>query len=65
MITWIEYKTTNKQPPKNRPLLAYCPEFNRTGYEVVTWNGAKFETELHGEDVHDFVEKWCLIFEAD
>ena len=65
MIEWFDYVANAKNPPCDRALLAYCPEFNRTGYEVVTWNGANFETELHGEDVHDYVLKWSLIFEAD
>lgn len=66
MITWVHYgEVTQKKPPMGRALLAYVPDFNRTHYEVVTWNGRKFESELHGEDIHDFVEKWSLIFEAD
>jgi len=35
------------------------------GYAVVVWNGANFEDEIRGEDIHDYVEKWSLIFEAD
>lgn len=66
MVTWVYYgEATQKKPPMDRALLAYVPDFNRTHYEVVTWNGRKFESELHGEDIHDYVEKWSLIFEAD
>ena len=65
MVKWIDYTETAKNPPRERALLAYCPEWSGTGYEVVTWNGANFECELHGEEVHDYVKKWSLIFEAD
>lgn len=66
MVTWVYYgEVTQKKPPIGRALLAYVPDFNRTHYEVVTWNGRKFKSELHGEDIHDYVEKWSLIFEAD
>jgi len=65
MIEWIEYTETAKNPPRNRALLVYCPDFSNMGYEVVVWNGSNFETDLHGEDIHDYVKKWCLIYEAD
>lgn len=65
MINWIDYTETAKNPPKNRALLVYCPEWCEMGYAVATWNGANFEDEIHGEDIHDYVKKWLLIFEAD
>ena len=65
MIKWIDNNTLPTKIPRDRALLAYVPGFNKTGYEVVTWNGANFESELHGEEIHDYVEKWCLILEAD
>jgi len=65
MIEWIEYTETAKNPPQNRALLVYCPDFSSIGYEVAVWNGANFETDLHGEEIHDYVKKWSLIFEAD
>ena len=46
MIEWIEYTETAKNPPRNRALLAYCPDFSSMGYEVVVWNGANFEDEI-------------------
>jgi len=65
MVKWIDYTATAKNPPRYRALLAYCPEFSNMGYEVVVWNGANFESDIHGEGIHDYVKKWCLIFEAD
>jgi len=65
MIEWIEYTETAKNPPQNRALLVYCPEWCTIGYAAVKWNGANFEDEIRGEDIHDYVLKWSLIFEAD
>lgn len=65
MTKWISYTAAPRNIPNDRALLAYVPDFNSTHYEVVTWNGSNFESELHGEGIHDFVEKWCLIYEAD
>ena len=45
MIEWIDYNVA-KNPPRNRALLAYCPDFSSMGYEVVVWNGANFEDEI-------------------
>lgn len=28
MIEWIEYTETAKNPPQNRALLVYCPDFS-------------------------------------
>lgn len=63
MTEWFNNTVLPKRT--NRPLLAYVPEFNQTGYEVVTWNGNKFESELHGVDIHEYVQQWSLIYEAD
>ena len=45
MIEWIDYNVA-KNPPRNRALLAYCPDFSSMGYEVFVWNGANFEDEI-------------------
>ncbi len=45
MIEWIDYNVA-KNPPRNRALLVYCPDFSSMGYEVVVWNGANFEDEI-------------------
>jgi hypothetical protein len=65
MITWVKPTEANKKPPKNRPLLAYCPDFCEVGYEVVIWNGHHFSNELHGTAIHDYVQQWSLIYEAE
>lgn len=65
MIEWIDYNVANNNPPRHRALLAYCPDWCDFGYAVVVWNGANFEDEIRGEDIHDYVKKWCLIYEAD
>ena len=62
MIEWFDYVANAKKPPHNRVLLVYCPEWCDMGYAVVTWNGASFEDEIRGEDIHDYVLKWSLIF---
>ena len=65
MIEWFDYVANAKNPPRNRALLVYCPEWCDIGYAAVVWNGANFEDEIRGEDIHDYVLKWSLIFEAD
>ena len=65
MIEWIDYEEEVKNPPRNRALLVYCPEWCIAGYAVVVWNGSNFESDLHGEEIHDYIKKWCLIYEAD
>jgi len=65
MFTWINCIDTRPNPPRHKPLLAYCPDFCETGYEVVTWDGHNFSTEVHGTAIHDYVQQWSLIFEAE
>ena len=65
MTTWITHTKTAKNPPKHKPLLAYCPDFCDTGYEVVIWNGHHFSNEPHGTAIHDYVQQWSLIYEAE
>ena len=62
MIKWFDYATNAKNPPRNRALLAYCPDWCDIGYAVVTWNGANFEDEIRGEDIHDYVVKVVAYF---
>lgn len=63
MTNWIE--VSRDAPPRNRVLLAYCPEWCDGGYSVVKWNGRCFEDESHGDDIHPYVIKWALFMEAD
>lgn len=64
MIEWID--VGDLTPPRNRPLLCYCPEWCDIGYVVATWNGKEF---YYAEQVNDMfsetVEKWAIFFEAD
>jgi len=55
MIEWFDYVANAKNPPRNRALLVYCPEWCDIGYAAVKWNGANFEDEIRGEDIHDYV----------
>lgn len=60
-MKWNERYVT---PPKDRPILIYCPDFNTLGYAVATWNGYKFCFDDY-PDFDKFVELWSLFLEAD
>jgi len=64
MMNWIDVEDVT--PPKDRPLLCYCPEWSETGYQVAEWNGKEF---YYAEQMNDMfsetVEKWLVFYEAD
>ena len=62
---WVKHTDKNKVPPRNRPLLAYCPDLSEHGYSVVIWTGYAFECESHGLEITDYVVQWSLIIEVD
>lgn len=62
-MTWND-ETQN--PPENRVLLAYCPDWCESGYQVCYFKNGKFKYDEQPNDMFDcYVEKWQLIFEAD
>jgi hypothetical protein len=64
VTNWIDL-SSELNPPINRPIIVYCPEWSDTGYEIVTWNGGEFECETHGFEVSKHVQRWALFMEAD
>lgn len=64
MTKWID-TTGDITPPRNRPLLAYCPAWCDSGYSVVVWSGKHFKCESHDEVIHEYVKQWSLFMEAD
>ena len=51
-------------PPRDRPILIYCPDFNVCGYSVCTWDGFKYCKDDYPE-FDKFVQLWALFLEAD
>ncbi len=64
MTNWIDL-TSELSPPRNRPLIAHCPEWCDSGYSIVKWTGGKFECETHGAEINNYVQQWALFMEAD
>ena len=64
MTTWIDF-SSEISPPRDRPLIAYCPEFCYFEYHVVMWRNGFFENETHGSEINQYVQKWALFMEAD
>lgn len=53
-------------PPRNRVLLCFCPEWSDTGYQVAKWNGKEFYyDEMPNGMFSEHVAKWTLFLEAD
>jgi hypothetical protein len=64
-MNWIKKKNVIK-PPKGRPLLCYCPDWNDSGYQVAFWNGDRFwYNEEPNEYFDDEVIEWTLFLEAE
>jgi len=54
------------EPPIDRLLIAYCPEWNEEGYQICKWDGAQFYYEGQPSDTfHILVEQWTTFLEAD
>ena len=64
MNIWLD-KTSEISPPLGRVLIAYCPNWCPSEYEIVKWDGYNFECDSHGTEISSDVEKWCLFMEAD
>ena len=64
MTNWIDL-SSELSPPRNRPLIAYCPEWCDEKYSIVTWSGGKFECATHGAEINEYVQQWALFMEAD
>jgi len=65
MTTWISVKNTTK-PPKNRPLIAHCPQWSDSSYQICTWDGKSFSyDEDPNGSFEEYVIAWSLFMEAD
>jgi hypothetical protein len=53
------------EPYKYRALLAYCPKWSDTEYEIVKWNGEFFYGENIDDEIDQYVVKWAAFLEAD
>jgi hypothetical protein len=64
-MVWVKHTDANKAPTRGRLLLAYCPEWNNTGYAVVIWTGYAFKCETSDVEITDYVIQWALILEVE
>lgn len=65
MTKWIPV-TSEVKPEPFRHVIAYCPEWNQSGYEVCYWNGSQFwSDDACSDDFDGYVEQWSLFMEAD
>jgi len=63
-MKWID--SEEMQPPVRRKVLAYCPEWCDSGYQVCHWDGKVFRyDEQPNEDFHTYVNQWATFLEAD
>lgn len=64
MIDWIEIENISP-PPKGRPLLVYCPDWEGAPYSVADWNGSSFATGITAggirhTKINKYVKKWAM-----
>jgi hypothetical protein len=61
--TWVSRKV---RPPRGRVLIAYCPEWCSSRYQVCEWDGAEFTYDGQPNDRFDeSVEKWSILYEEE
>lgn len=66
MMNWIAYECGGVIPPKNRPLICYCPEWCDEGYKIAIWNGDEFLYQNQPNNgFNQCIEKWAIFLEAD
>ena len=60
------FDSEEQQPMVGRSVIAYCPDWNSSGYQVCYWDGKVFRYEEQpNDDFHTYVNQWSLILEAD
>jgi len=60
------FDSEEQQPMVGRSVLAYCPDWNVSGYQVCYWDGKVFRYEEQpNDDFHTYVNQWSLILQAD
>lgn len=65
MTNWIDSEDKVK-PNVARTVLAYCPDWNNSGYQVCYWDGKVFRyDEEPNDDFHTYVNSWAIFMEAD
>ena len=61
-----EWNAANVEPPKNRPIIAYCPDWCDMGYQACKWNGKEFYYDEQPNDMfHENVAAWALFMEVE
>ena len=64
MIDWIEIENISP-PPRGRPLLVYCPDWECAPYSVADWNGSSFAVGVTASGtrrthINKHVKKWAM-----
>ena len=62
---WIDSEDEEMKPIVGRVVLAYCPEWNHSGYQICHWDGDEFKYEDQpNDDFNAYVKAWALFMEA-
>ena len=58
----IEYFGRDIKPPRNRLLIAKCPQWSDTGYQICEYTGAEFYyTDQPNDNFNSTVVRWALL----
>ena len=61
MDVWL---TRDIEPPKNRPIVAYCPDWCDMSYQICEWDGKEYGyRDQPNEMFNETVLKWLLFEE--
>jgi len=65
MSNWVDSEAEVK-PQVRRKVLAYCPAWCDSGYQVCFWDGKVFMYEEQpNNDFHTYVNAWTIFLEAE
>lgn len=65
-MIWVNVAGSGIEPPKERNVLCFCPEWNESGYQVAKWSGTQFYYESQPNELFDgYVTDWAIFMEAD
>jgi len=61
-----EWLARNVTPPKNRLIIAYCPMWCDSGYQICEYSNGKFSyADQPNDSFNECVVKWSLFMEAE
>lgn len=64
-MLWIDSESKVK-PVVRQAILAYCPDWNDSGYQVCMWDGKVFMFDGQpNDDFHTYVNSWSIFLGAD